>query len=192
MTEQKDSEKPPLAQSESKNTNGELIYSEENRWYFWVAFAFSFIVLFLYYMPLYIFMYKTVGGVQYDDDGKWLSIFISFTDKPENFLNAFHKLLLPLVSIASIFAFKGQRPFSMIFLLILVISGLFLSLYLGVVTEARFVKDAVNSAISPDELDDTFKRMEVFFGRVQETSLMYMMVILGISARNVTGSKGVG
>jgi hypothetical protein len=148
-------------------------------------------LIFLYVLPLLVVAiaaYRTNG---FQDPSVMLSWFFTFMKSSDSTLNGIHKVLFPFIATLSIVAFKDKVNHSVIALGIFVMAMFVLSVFVGVLFDMPDIKSLLDAqeakldtTMTKDKEPkiDTSALTKAFFSKIQDTLLMYLMLLLGVSA----------
>jgi hypothetical protein len=167
-------------QGQNKSTTGArsaLAWVEQNQG---LAVSIAFLLTLLYVSPVFIISLVAWTSSGFQDAGFWFAWFAAFMKTSDSTLNQFHKILFPVITALSVIAFRG-KPNKLMLLL-----GAFILFSFTVTTFAAVIFDMKSTQLALSGLPDTIdmKLVKAFFTRVEETLLMYLMMLLGISVVN--------
>jgi hypothetical protein len=141
-----------------------------------LTIVFAFALLVLYVAPVYIigFVSWATGGFQEGDF--WFDWFAAFIQSGESTLNLFHKILLPILTGLSVVVFRGSKGKKILVLAIFLLISLAVAIFVGVLFDMDSIRIALRGLKPP--LDVSLAK--AFFSRIQESLMMYLMVLIGI------------
>ena len=141
-----------------------------------LTIIFAFALLVLYVAPVYIigFVAWVTGGFQ--EGSFWFIWFAAFIKSGESTLNLFHKILLPILAGLSVVVFRGSKGKKVLALAIFLLISLAGTIFVGVLFDMDSIQTALRGLKPP--LDVSLAK--AFFSRIQESLMMYLMVLIGI------------
>ncbi|MBW8370674.1 MAG: hypothetical protein K0M66_06855 [Thiobacillus sp.] len=157
-----------------------LAWIEQNQG---VAVAFAFVLTTLYVTPILIIAAAAWTTDFFQQDSLLFAWFAAFMKSSESTLNEFHKVLFPVMSALSIIAFRGRPTKAMLWLAFFILFLFAVTVAVAVIFDMSSTVTALSGLEEP--LDTNLAK--AFFTRVQETLLMYLMMLIGISV--VNGAK---
>ena len=146
-----------------------------------VAFA----LVLLYVLPLLLITASAIHTDGFEEPDWLFSWFAAFMKSSDATLGGVHKVLFPFLSTLSIVAFRDRFNYWVIALGIFVLCMFMLTVGIGVMFEINKTADAISALGQPVDL--TVAR--AFFSKVQDTLLMYLMLLLGVSAVSEPAKK---
>jgi hypothetical protein len=138
--------------------------------------AFSWLLLVLYLAPMWLTLYADATTDHFNRSNNAVEFLFTYLQSPDQVLNGFHKLLLPIVLGISVFAFKDKAGWAAIALVLFLLFSFCLSIWTGILVQTQSVKSAIEG------LQLNHALIASYFSRTQEVLLMYLMTLLGISA----------
>jgi hypothetical protein len=170
----------PTPQTEEKNQpapSSSLAWVERNQG---IAVGFAFFLIFFYMMPIFIVSVASWSTDFFQESNFLLSWFSAFMKSAQSTLAEFHKVLFPIISALSVIVFRTKPTKSMLFLGLFILLSFIITVYISVVFDIPRIQKALLGLQDPINLELT----RAFFTRVQETLLMYLMMLIGISVAN--------
>lgn len=149
------------------------------------ATLFAFLLILLYVSPIAMIAIAAWTTTMFQEGTFWLSWFAAFMKTSESTLSAFHKVLLPIISGLSVVVFQGKPTRAVFFLGLFVLVCFVMTTFIGVLFDMSSTQIALKGLPDPINL----ALVGPFFTRVQETLLMYLMLLLGIGVANATSKK---
>jgi hypothetical protein len=141
------------------------------------AIVVAFALILLYVAPVLVITKAAIESQVFQEPNAWFGWFAAFVRSSDSTLGSVHKVLFPFVATLSIVAFKDRINYGVIGLGIFVLLMFMLSVWVGVLFEMTATAVALSGL--PDKIEPQVAR--AFFGKVQDTLLMYMMLLLGVS-----------
>lgn len=149
-----------------------------------IAAAIALLLMFLYVSPVLLIGMAWWGTGGFQDASFWFGWFAAFMKTSDTTLNEFHKVLLPVISGLSVVVFRKKPGWPFVALGVFTLLAFVAATFIGVVFDMKSVQDAISGL--PDTID--LVQARGFFTRVQETLLMYLMILLGIGVANASES----
>lgn len=144
-----------------------------------MSITLTFILVLLYMIPLFIIIIGYFSSDGFQEGNKYISWFSAFLESADSTLNSFHKILLPLVASLSIIAFRKGTTITINVLIIFILLSFALSTYASVFLDMDIAEN-LKALKNPVDL----QLAKAFFIRIQETLLMYLMILIGIEITN--------
>ena len=138
--------------------------------------ALAFVILFLYASPIFLVAWSYWRSDQFSEGIFWFQWFLAFIKTGDSTLNLFHKILLPVLSALSIIALRGLKPVKVILLVAFILFSLCITIFVSVLFDMKGIQDALKGSYSNVDLP----LAKAFFSRIQESLMMYLMILLGI------------
>lgn len=171
---------PPAAEKggvASTSGNGNPGWIESNQG---IAIAVAFVLTSIYVSPIFV-----IGVAAWYTDGfqepsfllQWFSAFMHSANAT---LNEYHKVLFPIMSALSVVVFKGRPDWRFLLLAFFVFFSFGTTIVVSVVFDIQSIQDALSGYSQKMDIALT----KSFFSRIQETLLMYLMMLLGIGVSN--------
>ncbi|MDP2606156.1 MAG: hypothetical protein Q8S00_26740 [Deltaproteobacteria bacterium] len=142
--------------------------------------AIGFFIISLYLAPVFIIAGVAWYTQGFQEENFWFVWFAAFIKSADSTLNLFHKLLLPIMSGLSVLAFRSSPTKGMLLLGAFILFGLTTTIFVSVVFEMDTTKIAITGL--KESLD--LNLAKAFFTRIQESLMMYLMLLLGIGVVN--------
>ncbi len=149
------------------------------------AIAVTFVLILLYVTPILVIAAAAIRTEGFQEPSSMLSWFVAFMKTSDSTLNGVHKVLFPFIATLSIVAFKDKINRSVIALGLFVMTMFMLSVFVGVLFDMPSIRSVLDG--QEDKVDITVAK--AFFSKTQETLLMYLMMLLGVSAISDTPPK---
>lgn len=144
-----------------------------------VAIAVALVLILVYVSPIYIIGVSALYTQGFQESNFLLNWFGAFMKNYDSTLNEYHKVLFPIMSALSVIAFKSKPDWRFLFLAFFVL----LSFAVTVGVSVAFDTKSIQNALSAEEVID-INNSKLFFGRIQEMLLMYLMMLLGVGVSN--------
>lgn len=164
----------------------EKVFSAKTQTVDWVsshqgaAVLVAFMLILLYVLPILIVALAAYQTDGFQEPSPMLKWFVAFMKSSDSTLNGIHKVLFPFIATLSIVAFKDKVSRSVIALGIFVMTMFMLSVFVGVLFDIPEMKSVL--AAQGANVAET----KAFFSKTQDTLLMYLMLLLGVSAISET------
>lgn len=149
-----------------------------------IAIALAFVLILLYVLPVILVGIAAISTDGFQQPSSIFSWFVAFMASSESTLNEFHKVLLPIISALSVIVFRGAPDWRFLGLCIFILMAFVYTIFIGVFFDIQRVKDAIDTQVVD------LKLVKAFFTRLQETLLMYLMMLLGITVSNAGRTQG--
>lgn len=162
-------------QEKGKNTG--LVWVEQHQS---LAIGMAFALVLFYVAPVFIIALVAwqTGGFQ--EDSFWFSWFAAFMKSADSTLNQFHKILLPFMTTISVIAFRGRPTRGMLLLGGFILLAFVVAVFVDVVFSMKGTLTALKGLEDPIDI----QLVKVFFTRIQESLMMYLMMLVGINIVN--------
>ena len=141
------------------------------------AIAVAFVLVLLYVAPILVITKAAIDTQGFQEPNAWFRWFAAFMKTSDSTLGSVHKVLFPFIATLSIVAFKDRINYGVIGLGVFVLLMFMLSVGVGVLFDMSDMAVALRAL--PDKIEPEVAR--AFFSKVQDTLLMYMMLLLGVS-----------
>lgn len=145
-----------------------------------IAIGLAFVLMFLYTAPIYMISLAAWKTDIFQEPTFLLSWFAAFMKSSDTTLNGFHKVLLPVISGLSVIVFRAKPTKAMLALGLFILFSFVLTIAIAVVFDMESTQTALSGLGIPIKLE----LVKAFFTRIQETLLMYFMILIGISVTN--------
>jgi len=156
-----------------------LAWIEQNQG---VAVGFAFFLILFYMAPIFIVAVAMwITGI-FQHDSLLLSWFAAFMKSSDSTLNQFHKVLFPVMSALSVIVFRSKPTKEMLALGLFILFSFVVTVAIAVLFDMTSTQTALSGL--PDPINVGLAR--AFFTRVQETLMMYLMMLIGIGVANAT------
>lgn len=162
---------------QSDATAGNTSWIENNQD---VAILVALVLISVYVSPIYIIGVSALYTEGFQEPNFLLNWFGAFMQSYDSTLNEYHKVLFPIMSALSVVAFKSKPDWRFLFLAFFVLLSFAATVGVSVAFDTKSIQDALSAQSG---VIDT-KLSKLFFGRIQETLLMYLMMLLGIGVSN--------
>lgn len=144
-----------------------------------LAIGVGFVLIAFYVAPIFLIALAAWNTHGFQEDSFLFSWFAAFMKSADSTLNQFHKILLPIMTAISVIAFRGRPTKLMFFLFSFILFSFVATVFVGVF----FDMDSTLTAIKGlDPIDS--RLMKSFFSRVEESLMMYLMLLIGINIVN--------
>lgn len=157
--------------------NAGLVWVEQHQS---LAIGVAFVLVLFYVAPVFLiaFVAWQTGGFQ--EDSFWFNWFAAFMKSADSTLNQFHKILLPFMTTISVIAFRDRPTRGMLLLGGFILFSFVVAVFVDVVFSMKGTLMALKG------LDDSIdiQLVKVFFTRIQESLMMYLMMLVGINIVN--------
>lgn len=140
----------------------------------------TFVLTAFYVLPVYMIALVAWQTRIFQDDNVLFTWFAAFMKSSDSTLSAFHKILFPLMAALSVVVFKDRPTRAMFTLGFFIFASWFLAMVVSVIFDMPSAVAALEGLKTPIDMALTHS----FFGRIQETLMMYLMMLLGISVAN--------
>lgn len=147
-----------------------------------VAVGFAFVLLLFYTMPIFLIAAAMLTTRVFQDPSNLLSWFAAFMKTSDSTLGGFHKVLFPVMSGLSVIVFRDKPTKAMLVLGLFILCLFATTVGIGVVFDIPSTQKALSRLEDPINPD----LARAFFSHIQETLLMYLMMLIGISVTNST------
>lgn len=161
----------------SKAEIGKLGWIESNQG---VAVVVALVLISLYVFPIYMIGVAALYTQGFQEPNFLLNWFGAFMQSANSTLNEYHKVLFPIMSALSVVTFKSKPDWRFLFLSFFVL----FSFATTIVVSVAFDMESIRTALSAESKVVDLQLSKLFFGRIQETLLMYLMMLLGIGVSN--------
>lgn len=147
-----------------------------------LAIGMAFVLIFFYVTPVLIIAFVAWQTDGFKEANFWINWFSTFTKSADSTLNQFHKILLPFMTTISVIAFRTRPTKGMLLLGGFILIAFVVATYMGIVFEMDETKTAL-SGLNAEFNDGLVK---VFITRIQESLMMYLMMLVGINIVNAS------
>jgi hypothetical protein len=144
------------------------------------AVATAFVLTAFYVAPIYMIAFVAWKTQMFQEDSLLFAWFAAFMKSSDSTLAEFHKVLFPMISALSIIVFRDRPTKSMFALAGFIFVSFVATVAVSVMFDMSFTTDALSGLTTPIDL----ALVHAFFSKIQETLLMYLMMLLGISVAN--------
>lgn len=141
-----------------------------------IAIILAFLLLSAYVAPVFVISVVAWSTDLFQQDSPWFAWFAAFMNSSESTLNLFHKVLLPILTAISAVAFRGKPSKGVVGLAIFLIIVFVITLNVGVIFDMPRTIDAMKGLADPVDM----RLVKAFFTRVEESLMMYFMLLLGL------------
>ena len=141
-------------------------------------FAIAIAILIAFCAPLYLLLISILTTDSFKSQGALLAWAVYFLGNQDSALAQFHKILLPLVTGISAWQHKDANPTLSSALVIFCVANVLLA----IVVDIYFKDPLLRNAIQGNYADYSPNSATTYFTRVQETLMMYLMVLMGLKA----------
>lgn len=147
-----------------------------------LAIGMAFVLILFYVAPVFLiaFVAWQTGGFQ--EDSFWFGWFAAFMKSADSTLNQFHKILLPFMTTISVIAFRGRPTRGMLLLGGFILFAFVVAVFVDVVFSMKGTLTALKGLEDPIDI----QLVKVFFTRIQESLMMYLMMLVGINIVNAS------
>jgi hypothetical protein len=166
-----------MAASKRENANPGWIGNNQG-----VAVIVAFVLISIYVSPIYMIGVAALYTHGFQDPSFLLQWFGAFMHSSDSTLNEYHKVLFPVMSAISVVAFKSKPDWRFLSLAFFV----FVSFGTTIVVSVAFDMPSIQDSLSDQSNAIDLRLSKLFFGRIQEALLMYLMMLLGIGVSNST------
>lgn len=146
-----------------------------------VAVAVAAIFILLYVAPVLLAAAATIQSDFFMEESAVLVWFAAFMKSSEATLGGVHKVLFPFLVTLSVIAFKDKLNYWVLGLAMFVVLMFMLTVWVGVLLDVDQYRHSLE-AQKAAKLDASVAR--TFFSKMQDTLLMYVALLLGLSATN--------
>ena len=172
----------PVSASSAGASRARIQWIERNQT---AAILVAFVLVLLYVAPLILITVSAIRTDGFEEPSWMFTWFAAFMKSADSTLGQVHKVLFPFLSTLSIIAFKDRLNGWVICLGIFVLCMFALTIGVGTMFEIPKIANALTNLGEPIDLAVA----KAFFAKVQETLLMYLMLLLGVSAISEPGKK---
>lgn len=137
-----------------------------------------------YVFPIYMISFEALYTGGFQEPNFLLQWFGAFLLSADSTLNEYHKVLFPVMSALSVVAFRTRPDWRFLLLAFFVL----VSFSITVAVSVAFDVQSIQHALSGMSIDARLSKL--FFSRIQETLLMYLMMLLGIGVSNSINQQG--
>ncbi len=147
-----------------------------------LAIGLGFVLIALYVAPIFLIALAAWDTHGFQGDSFLFSWFVAFIKSADATLNQFHKILLPIMTTISVIAFRERPTKAMFFLFSFILFSFVTTIFVDVVFDMNSTLVAIKG------LDNSINTqlMKSFFVRIEESLMMYLMMLIGI---NIVNSK---
>jgi hypothetical protein len=142
------------------------------------AIVVAFALTLLYVLPILVVAAAAHQSDFFQEPTPLMEWFAAFMKSADSTLGGVHKILFPFLVTLSIIAFKDRISVWVIALAVFVLGMFMLTVWIGVLFDMKKIIDRIAAQTSVG-VDVAVAR--AFFTKVQETLLMYLMTLLGVS-----------
>lgn len=147
-----------------------------------VAIAVAFVLTSIYVSPIFVIGIAAWYTSGFQEPSFLLQWFSAFMHSADATLNEYHKVLFPVMSALSVVVFKSRPDWRFLSLAFFVLFSFGMTIVVSVVFDIQSIQDALSGYSQKMDIALT----KSFFSRIQETLLMYLMMLLGIGVSNST------
>lgn len=147
-----------------------------------LAIGIGIVLIAFYVAPIFLIALAAWNTHGFQEDSFLFSWFAAFMKSADSTLNQFHKILLPIMAAISVIAFRGRPTKLMFFLFSFILFSFVTTVFVGVVFDMDSTLTAIKGLDSPIDI----RLMKAFFSRIEESLMMYLMLLVGI---NIVNSK---
>ena len=144
----------------------------------------AFVLLAFYMAPIFLIAAAAWYTDGFNEPNFLLSWFAFFVQSADSTLNQFHKILLPVISAISVIAFKGRPTTGMISLGAFILLAFVLTIFMSVVFDMPGTAVSIHGLEGLTAFDPSGAKH--FFTRIEETLMMYLMMLIGINISNAS------
>lgn len=145
-----------------------------------IAIIVAFVLLFLYVLPIYMIGIATLVTGGFQEPNFLLSWFGAFMKSADSTLSQYHKVLLPVIAALSTATFRDRANGRLLWLGFFVVFSYCVTIVVSVLFDMKPIQDALSAQEGVVDLHLSNQ----FFVRIQETLLMYLMMLMGIGVSN--------
>jgi len=138
------------------------------------------VLIAVYVSPLYMIGVAAIATGGFQDPNFLIQWFGAFMGSADSTLNQYHKVLFPIMTAISVIAFKSRPDWRFLLLGFFVLVSFGVAVAVSVAFDMKSIQDALSESVN-------VQLSKPFFGRIQESLLMYLMMLLGIGVSNSTG-----
>jgi hypothetical protein len=147
-----------------------------------LAVGFALVLTLFYVAPIFMIAIAAWSTDFFQQESLLFTWFAAFMKSSVSTLSEFHKVLLPVMSAVSVIAFRSRPTKAMIALGLFILFSFAVTVAMAVVFDMTSTQNALKGLSEPIDMG----LVKAFFTRVQETLLMYLMMLIGISVVNST------
>jgi hypothetical protein len=167
----------PITGSKSDPTSPSLGWVDNNQS---LAIGLGFVLIALYVAPIFLIGLAAWNTHGFQEDSFLFSWFAAFMKSADSTLNQFHKILLPIMTAISVIAFRGRPTKAMLLLFSFILFSFVTTVFVDVVFDMNSTLAAIKGLDSPIDA----RLVKSFFVRVEESLMMYLMMLIGINIVN--------
>lgn len=145
-----------------------------------LAIGLGFILITLYVAPIFLIAMAAWDTHGFQEDSFLFNWFAAFMKSADTTLNQFHKILLPIMTAISVIAFRGRPTKAMLFLFSFILFSFVMTVFVEVVFDMESTLTAIKGLSSPIDI----RLVKSFFARIEESLMMYLMMLIGINIVN--------
>lgn len=142
----------------------------------------AFVLVIIYMIPVFMVIAAAWKTKIFQEDSSLLSWFTTFILSSTTTLGEFHKVLFPVISALSVIAIRSKPNKLMVALGAFILISFACTVYISVIFDMPSTQNALKGLETTINVDLT----KAFFVRIQETLLMYFMMLLGINVANTS------
>jgi hypothetical protein len=139
----------------------------------------AFVLLVFYITPVFLFFIAAWKTDVFQEESVLLSWFSAFIKSSDSTLSSFHKVLLPIISGLSVVTFRKKSTKPMFTLGLFVLFSFVFTVFVAVILDMPTTQAAL---IGHKDFD--FRLAKAFFTRIEETLMMYFMILIGLNVAN--------
>lgn len=140
----------------------------------------AFVLIAFYVIPVFLIAFGAWHTKGFQHDSFLFTWFAAFMKSADSTLNQFHKVLLPFMAAISVIAFRGPPTKAMLLLCAFILFSFVTTVFVDVVFEMNSTVAAIKGLDSPIDA----RLVKMFFVRIEESLMMYLMMLLGINMVN--------
>lgn len=145
-----------------------------------LAIALGFILMAFYVAPIFLITISAWNTNGFQDESLTFSWFAAFMKSSDSTLNQFHKILLPVMTAISVIAFRERPSKTMLSLFGFVMLAFIMTVSVRVFFDMPNTLIALKNQVDPIDIS----LVKAFFSRIEESLMMYLMMLLGINVVN--------
>lgn len=140
------------------------------------ATVFAFVLIVLYSLPLYLGIFSLFASDGMQESSRTAAWFGAYLKSSDSTLSEFHKILMPAISAISVAAYSKRQTTGMLLLAGYVLLAFFIAVWTTVWFDVSSVKIGLEGLGDGPTTEDA----KIFLGRIRETLLMYLMMLVGL------------
>ena len=139
----------------------------------------AFVLMMFYVAPVFLIAVVAWNTQLFQESNFLFGWFAAFMQSSDSTLNQFHKVLLPIITAISVVAFKSRPTKGMLLLGAFILLAFVVTVFVAVLFDMPATADAIKGLGAFDT-----HQAKSFFTRIEETLMMYLMMLVGISISN--------